>query len=60
MRTVITSIIVWALLIGFLVSGVRTMASAPSPGTFTAISGENDVKELQRIDIDRNSLIRER
>jgi hypothetical protein len=60
MRTVITVIIVWALLIGFVISGVRTMASAPSPGTFQAISGDNGEKELHRIDIDRSSLVRER
>ena len=57
MRTVIITILVWALLIGFLVGGVKAISTAPSVGTVGAVSeNTGNQQDLQRVDIDRANL----
>jgi len=57
MRTIIVTILVWAVLLGFLATGIKVMASSPTPGAITGVSeATGHVRDLQRIDIDRNSI----
>jgi hypothetical protein len=49
MRTIITAIVVWAILIGIFVTGVKIMASAPGRLIETAVkaSGDDDRNRLE-------------
>ena len=42
MRTIITAIVVWAILIGVFVTGVKIMASAPGGLIQTAVKASGD------------------
>jgi hypothetical protein len=54
MRTFIITILVWAVLIGFFVTGIRVMATAPSATPVKAVSeNTGNVNDLQRIPVDR-------
>ena len=57
MRTFIMIVLVWAILIGFIATGVRVMATAPSAAPMQAVSeNTGNVNDLQRIDVDRSSV----
>lgn len=55
MRTLITTILVWALLIGFMVSGIRVMASAPGQLSVSA-APDASVQINERVEVDRENL----
>ena len=55
MRNAIIIVIVWALLIGFFVTGVRAISSAPVKGTVATIQTDSS-SDLHKIPIDRQKL----
>jgi hypothetical protein len=57
MRTFIMIVLVWAILIGFVATGIRVMATPPSSATITAVSeNTGNQNDLHRIAPDRNSV----
>jgi hypothetical protein len=57
MRTFVTIVLVWAILIGFIVTGIRVMATPPSTATVQAVSDlTGNQSDAQRINPDRNSV----
>ena len=60
MRLFITAIIVWAVLLGFVITGMKVMATSPEVKTVTTVSVmENDSRHPADIDrTDSNEAIR--
>jgi len=57
MRTFIMIVLVWAVLIGFIATGVRVMATAPSTAAMQAVSEQTgNQQDAQRVNPDQNSL----
>ena len=54
MRIVITTIVLWAIILGFFVSGVKVMATSPAATLIQVVETTDDVI-LPRADIDRDA-----
>lgn len=53
MRTVIITILVWALLLGFLAGGVKVLASSPQTSGAAGITSLDNINENQRVSRDQ-------
>lgn len=57
MRNIITVIIVWAILLGVIATGVKVMATPPAVDNGTVIvSDDSNITEAQRININRDDI----
>jgi len=54
MKNVIAIIVVWAVLLGFLATGVKVMATSPTPAPGIQ-TGTVETQDIQRVDLNRSS-----
>ena len=48
MRTFFATILIWAILIGFLATGVKVMATSPTPASVQAVEIDNGVDPIRQ------------
>lgn len=56
MRNILIIVLVWAILLGFVATGVKVMASPPSVENAVTVTNDSNMYYADRVEIDRSDV----